>query len=52
MAERERRYVLLEVVPEEESESFQDDSYEDALTEQGMMEMLAKKLGYVLIKAR
>ncbi len=44
----ERRYVLLEVRPESENDSFQDDSYDDALTEHQMLTMLADKLGYTL----
>ena len=44
------RFVLLEVRHESESHSFQEDSWDDALTEEQMLEMLAQKLGYELTK--
>lgn len=49
-APREQRYVLLEVTPDAETDRFQDDSYEDAMSELDILHMLAHKLGYTLTK--
>lgn len=46
----EPRYVLLRVRHESESNVFQEDDYEDALTEKQILVMLARKLGYKLTK--
>jgi DNA-binding response OmpR family regulator len=50
--EGERRFVLLEVVPESQTSSFQEDSYEEAMTEDAILHMLARKLGYTLTKRK
>lgn len=49
--DRTPRFVLLQVMHESECDgAFQEDDWNDALTEQQMLEMLAAKLGYDLIK--
>ena len=45
---KERRFVLLEVFPENENDI---DDYDEALSELKMLEMLAERLGYQLIKS-
>ena len=45
----EERYVLTRVYDESETSEFQEDSYEEALTETEMLEMFARRLGYVLV---
>jgi len=44
---RERRYVLLEVFPDSENDI---DDYDEALSEQQTLEMLAERLGYMISK--
>lgn len=46
---QERRYVLLEVFPNDEDNDA--DSYDEALTEMQMLEMLATQLGYGVVKS-
>lgn len=48
--QREQRFVLLEVKPEGETDSFQEDSYEEAMTEYDILQMLARRLGYKVVK--
>ena len=45
----ETRYVLLEVDPENDDG---EDTYDEALTELGILEMLADRLGYELKKVQ
>lgn len=46
----EKRYVLLEIFEDDDANDTTFDSYEDALSEEDMMKMLAAKLGYTLVK--
>jgi len=43
------RYVLLQVLHESQASCFQEDDWNEALTEIQMLEMLASKLGFQLV---
>lgn len=46
----EKRYVLLEIFEDDDANDTTFDSYEDALSEEDMLKMLAAKLGYTVVK--
>ncbi len=46
----ETRYVLVEIFEDDDDNDTTLDSYDDALSEEDMLKMLASKLGYTVVK--